>query len=395
MKAIVFQGQSQYDVLRTFSSFYTQQLQEYGIEAITCDMNIIDSKMYLELVEKMKPDFTIGFNPVTYFYENNLNHYQKTKIPHIVKLGDNPFYHVFQRALKNPNDPYVFTVAPQKTYQYSFNELGVERFCISSHNYAQTNYKVGFNNKIFPTVFFGSFTYPESILLKLKEVTNSNQIYKIVNDFCFLIKEIVVNMKELLSEPIEIFFSNYLEKEYKLEKNQITKLTLQVFYYIDSYYRNLVRQVVLTEFAKEGLEMIVFGREDTEKLLSEYSNVKIQQPINYHEYINVLSQSKVSVNITPMFQSSHERIPTTLFNSTVLCTNIMDDLIQNNPGILESSIFYNLSNLKETVNAIKEVSENENVYQELIDKGLILAKQNFTFERDIKLMLDIYQRYFN
>lgn len=395
MKVIVFQGQSQYDVLRSFSGFYTKKLQDYGVHAITCDMNIVDNSMYLNIVDKFKPDFTIGFNPVTFNYENNMNHYQKTNIPHIVKLGDNPYYHVYNRSLKDPNDPNVFTVAPQVSYEYSFNDLGVKRYSISSYTYGETHYKVDFQSKIYPTVFFGTYIDPEKILLNLKKITNSNQIFNIVSNFCVSIKEDVISTKELLTEPIEIYFSNYLKEIYHLEKRQITDLTLKVFYFIDHYYRNLVRSIVLTEFAKNGLEMLVFGKEDTKKLLSQYSNVKVFQPINYYEYINLVSHSKVAINITPMFKSSHERIPTTLFNSTILCTNIMENLIENYPGILESSIFYNLGNLKETVDVINEVSEKESYYNELVGKGLEIANENFTFENDIKSILDVYSRKFN
>lgn len=394
MKVIVFQGQSQYDVLRTYSALYTQNLQKCGIEAITCDMNLIDNNTYLEIVDKFQPDFTIAYNPVVYMYENNLNHYQKTKIPHIVRLGDNPYYHVYRRALKNPNDPHLYTVSHQKSYEYSVNELGLKRYTFMPHNYAQSHYKVEFRNKIFPTVFFGTYYNPEKILLKLKETITSNQAYKVVKDFCTIIKEQVLVSKELLNGPIEFYFSNYLSRIYKLDRKQIAELTLQVFYFIDHYYRNLVRQVVLTEFAKSGLDMIVFGREDTKFLLNQFSNVDVYQPINYHEYINVLAHSKVAINITPMFKSNHERIPTTLFNSTVLCTNVMEGLIENNPDILNSSIFYNLKNLKETADIIKEVSENERSYNELIEEGLKLAHKNFTFEKDIEQVIKIYNSKF-
>lgn len=389
MKVIVFQGQSRYNVLRNISASYTKNLQEYGIEAITCDMNLIDSNMYLQIVDKFKPDFTIGFNPVTYVYDNNLSHYQKTQIPHIVNIGDNPYYHIFRRALKNPNDKYVYTTTTQTSFKHSLEELGVKRYSILPNNYAESEYQIDFKDKIYPTVFFGSYENPEKILLDLKKRTNSNQIYKIVNEFIKQIRDYVINGNELLPEPIELYFSNFLENSYNLPKQERIELTFKVFYFIDHYYRNLVRELVLSNFAKEGLEMYVFGGEDTKALLNQFNNVKVYQPIDYHDYINVLAHSKIALNITPMFKSNHERIPTTLANSTVLCTNIMDDLIGTNPDIVNTSIFYNLGNLKETVEIVKEVSENEQEYKELVEGGLLLAHQNFQFENHVSEILKI------
>jgi len=92
----------------------------------------------------------------------------------------------------------------------------------------------------------------------------------------------------------------------------------------------------------------------------------------------------VAINITPMFTSFHERISTTLANSTLLCSNVMGGLISDYPAILESALFYNLDNLKETVQVIKEVTSNEEEYSEIVSKGLELSTEEFTYERDIK-----------
>lgn len=377
MKAIVFQGQSQYDVLRNYSAVYAQELQKYGVDSILCDMNLVDSNRYFEIAQNLNPDFTIGFNPVVFYSnEDNMLHYQKTDIPHIIRLGDNPFYHAYDRALRNPNDPNVYTVAPQRNYEYAFKQLGFERYSILSHVPATQSFKVNFENKIFPTVFFGSYTNPEKILNRYKEVSNSNQVFNVIRKFCEYIKEYLENEGTFLRESIEFYFSNFVYDEYKLDKNQIKILTKEAYYTIDQYYRNLVREKVLMLFAGSGLEMVIFGREDTKKLLERYPNVKVYSPVNYHDYLNVIAHSKVSLNISPMFKSSHERITTALFNSTLLCTNIMEDLIERNNEIMESSLFYNLNTITETVETITEIVSSKLIYNDLVETGLTIAKKS-------------------
>lgn len=394
MKVIVFQGQSQYDVLRTYSSFYTQQFQQYGIEAITCDMNIIDSEMYLELVKNFKPDFTISLNPTCYFYENSIMHFNKTQTPHLVLLGDNPNYHLFNRALKNPEDNLVFSIITEKFFEYNFKQMNINRYYKKHIVPAKKEYEVPYTNKIYSTVFFGSYINPDKILHRLSNSTISKELQVVIHKFCNIVKEHVIYSKTILSEPLEVYFNNYLFREYKWDFEQINKVTKEIFYFIDHYYRNLIRQIVLTTFAVEKLEMLVFGGEDTASLLNKFENVKVMSPVNYIEYINILAHSKFAINITPMFTSFHERISTTLFNSTVLCSNFMEDLVSQHPELLESSIFFNLNNLKETVQFINEIDTNKDEYTLMIEKGLHLATKKFTFQKDIEEIIKVFNNNF-
>lgn len=122
MKAILLQGNSQYDVLNTTTTFFSKAMSSYGIENIICNLNIVSAQEYLEIVKTFKPDFTISNNPICYLYDG-ITHHEYTNIPHIVRLGDHPYYHVGERALKNPNAKTVFTIAPQQIYVSAFEKL--------------------------------------------------------------------------------------------------------------------------------------------------------------------------------------------------------------------------------------------------------------------------------
>lgn len=54
-------------------------------------------------------------------------HYEKTNIPHFVRLGDSPYYHLYNRALKNPNHPLVYTLASETSFIRQMNDMGVNR----------------------------------------------------------------------------------------------------------------------------------------------------------------------------------------------------------------------------------------------------------------------------
>lgn len=107
-----------------------------------------------------------------------------------------------------------------------------------------------------------------------------------------------------------------------------------------------------------------------------------------------MSQSKVVLNITPFFKTTHERISNALFNSTLLCSNEMEDLITNQPDIKNSSLFYNLNNIENISENIKEVMQNREKYNMMVELGKEIAVQNFNYEKYLSTLVELYKSVF-
>lgn len=390
MKAIVFQGQSQYDVLNTGTQFLAQEMNKAGIETITCNMNIVDTSEYLELTTEFKPDFTLGANPVCYFF-GELTHHEYTGIPHIVLLGDHPYHHIGNRALIRPNASTVFTIGPQAYYNRAFKQLGVTRYQINNHTPSKEHFYTSFENKIFPTVFFGSISDPYKLVDSLKE--QSHELFQITNEFIMEITDRVSNSGKLLCDSIEVYFEKFLSEKNIVEE-QIVRISKAIFPYIDMFYRNFIRIITLQEFAENGVELWIFTNGNVNEYFEKYPNVKIKPAVSYIDCINIIAQSKVSLNVTPMFNLSHERISNTLFNSTLLCSNEMSELVQRNPQIQKTSLFYNLDTIGEVTEKIKEISQNKVLYTQLVEAGKQLAENKFSYEKDIQGIVNIVKNEF-
>ncbi len=282
MKIIVFQGRSQFDVLRESSRRIANAFRELGHEVFLFDMLILNSEDYLDIVREFKPDFTFGNNPVCYSYDEEL-HYEKTNIPHFVRLGDSPYYHVYNRALTNPNHPLVYTLTSETTFFTQLKAMGVER-CSRLKNYASSKQ---FNEDIhafrpYPMVFFGSIEPPEAIIESAKQNITGNLGDKVV-EFMYILPEWMQQHGIFLPKPIDQMFSEFMDLDNLVSPEEKIVLLQNLYPYLDKYYRNYSRSYVLREFAKHGVPMYVFGNDYLKARLSSYQNVRSFSPVPFKE----------------------------------------------------------------------------------------------------------------
>lgn len=391
-KFMVFKGRSQYNVLSLGSEGIVSGAQELGHTALTIDMSLIDSQHYLSIVDDFKPDFTIGLNPTCYYYEDKMLHYNKTKVPHLILLGDSPHYHVYNRSLDNPNDALVHSIVFEKPYIQDFLDYGVQNVSFKKLISSAPSYKINFENKIYPLVFFGTFIEEQKILFEIENLSLDKQFKKTLVELISEIHYFIETNLTILPDRLSTYIREYVKISLSINNKEIeNKLVKLYFPFVDKYYNSLIRRKVLTSFAEVGIPMIVFGSNDTEKLLAKYPNVKVKQPVHYIEHFSIIAHSKINLNITPTKFSMHERIPNTLMNSTLLCTNLMPNLFENYPEILDSSIIYNLDNLQETAKLLKEIMDNKEMYNEIVFRGLDLAKREFTFEKEMDFIIKAFE----
>ena len=307
MRIIIFQGTSQYDVLRESSRRLSQGFQELGHEAFVFDMTFWNSEDYLRIVDEFKPDFTIGHNPVCYFYDQLL-HYEKTEVPHLVRLGDSPYYHMFDRALKDPSHPLVYTLVSETSFITQLHSMGMNRYGrIKAMSAQKVNHYGVENFRPFPIVFFGSLESPEEIINGIQAQNTSKLADKIL-EFISILPEWMNQSGVFLHLPIDQFFSEFVQLDKLVPPEQQINLLRVVYPLIDKYYRNYTRAHVLKTFAEQGLPLYVFGSGYVQTLLAPYDHVKLFSPVSFRDCLEIYANSKFVLNISPMFFYAHERI---------------------------------------------------------------------------------------
>lgn len=393
MKIIVFQGQSQYDVLRYMSRMITDGFKKLGHEILLFDMNVLNSNDYLQTVQSFKPDFTIGFNPV-YFDYNGVPHYEYTNIPHFVHLEDSGYYHVNNRALKKPNHPLVYTLITEETFENSLKFMNVEHFKRLKHYGTISNVTSSgaSDYKMFPVVFFGSYTSSDLIINDIKRYF-SGKLKRELLYFCNELPNFMEEHSIFLPESIDKMFYDFYDFEKNVKPEQRIALMTKVFPFIDRYYRNLCREHVLKSFAEFNVDMYVFGK-GYETFLSRYKHIRIMPPVNYQEYLEISAQSKITLNITPNFFSSPIRIFQGLLDETLVCSSFTYSIVEEIPELLDMVLFYTWTNLEETSKTIKHLLKNDEERISITKKAKKIAEDNFLPEHYTQQIIDTYNKVF-
>jgi len=394
MRVIIFQGKSQYDVMRRFSYRYVKALNELGIETILYDMvNVEDTNEYLELVSRFKPNFTMGFNPVAIYFDKGIWHNEKTSIPHFVFLLDHPYYHL-DRILSKPNHPLVHTIYLEKNYEEAIKHLNIKNITRKINLSSEQVLYNSFNSKIYDMVFFGTLQAPETTLIEIDKQVSNPFLKKLIIEFLVDITKVVCEDKVFLEQDIEFYFKSYMKNYYSGSDEHMDNLVRNAYPWIDTYYRNLTREEVIKGFAREGIKISVFGNARFKEILSDYSQIKVFAPVSYHDCMNIVAQSKITLNISPMFQSYHDRIPLAYMNRSILCTNVMEDLINILPESLNNTLYYNMHNISDVANIIKGVISNKEEFEMITENAFQMASQHFSPEKDVKELLEIYHNAF-
>jgi len=393
MRIIVFQGQSQYDVLRDLSRLTAEGFREWGHEVFLCDMKIWNNTDYLDLVRDFKPDFTIGNNPVCYFYNDRL-HYEVTGVPHLVRIGDSPYYHIKDRSLRDPDHPLVHSLVSETTFHQQMDEIGVSNytrvksFCASNvFGESPQSYRP------YPIVFFGSISSPDEIIDSVRK-NFTGQLQKLILEFMTIIPEWMDDNQIFLPQPINQVFANFINMEKLIAPETRVDFIKKVYPFIDRYYRNYTRSRALERFAQSGLPMFVFGNDYTRAMLGKYQNVRVLPPVPYRECLEIYAKSKFVLNITPMFFYAHERVSQSMMNGAVLCSSLMPDLIEEVPELLEAAVFYTWGNIGEVTEVVGQLLNNESQRLELAERGQQLAKQYFTPRAYTGEVLNTYHNIF-
>lgn len=81
--------------------------------------------------------------------------------------------------------------------------------------------------------------------------------------------------------------------------------------------------------------------------------MNIFQELSYLECINIIALIKIGLNISPLLKTTYERIKNSLFNYTIVCSNETEAMMNNIKNINNVYFFYNLNNITDLVNILK------------------------------------------
>lgn len=281
---------TQYGVLHDFREALMYALQEAGVR-----VSLIDVESLKQSVYRNPPDFTFAFNGLPPM-SNGKFLCDELEIPHIGWLVDSAYY--FYSFSKTPLN---FLVAPDARSAEILTNWGAKNVWFLPHAFNKKYTKPPDLLKQYPLVFLGSLIDPD----ETEELWKSHLPPKIRSEMVdagYLALESELTYQSAYEKVI----GNNLDFFAPLSVQQMADIGTTLDCYIRAKDRiNLLRSV-------KDLPLHIFGnclsKRTWQDVLGE-GNYKVYPSVNFPEAIEVMQQSQIILNSSPMFKTgAHERI---------------------------------------------------------------------------------------
>lgn len=336
---------TQYDVLHHFRASLGAALERKGIE-----ITLIENS--LPHFYKNPPDYTLAFNGLLPSSKGEFLS-DELQIPHVAWMVDSA--HFFKPMTKSK---FNVLITPDLTSSDLMTMWGAEHSFFLPHAFEKSLLTPPDQERKIPIAFTGSLIDPKEI-----EENWSCTLPKA------LVSELLQKAHEVLHSKDLTYQKAFQDIEEKIDPENRDSLILS--------FERLIRGQDRIELLKalKGLPVHIYGSLLSKRSWGDFLDIKggnytIHPPISFQETINVIKNTKILLNSSPMFKTgAHERIFYGLgLGAAVLTTDT--SWIQSHFDVPKELLVYKLGqeNPKE---AIKHLLENPT---ELIE--MVLLGQN-------------------
>ncbi|MCR5271583.1 MAG: glycosyltransferase [Lachnospiraceae bacterium] len=223
-----------------------------------------------------------------------------------------------------------------------------------------------------PLLFTGTYTSEKTFYSRLGKYPQ-NVEQEIV--------DIILSMVQNPEMTLEKTMTSYImEKGLKDPGEKMAELCNR-YYLADMGAAASIRAKVIRILLGAGIPVTVCGHGWNKLHCKGEEHLKIIPEKNYMEAVELAYRTKILLNVMPGFKAGiHDRIPTAMGHGAVSCTDgtqYLDEILVNGKNYLK----YDIKNLKELPDIIRENLDNQKHLQEIADEGHRIAKELFTWKK--------------
>lgn len=366
MKVLYIVGKSQYDSTSKFMEEMAHAMEEYGWQVDFLDGRSLDDYTgKREQILQEKYDVVFTMNGMLLEKENALvkKLLENDKVIYCTYLMDHPLIH-YERLKRCYSK--VFVLSPDRNHvEYMdtyMKNIYAEAFlphagcsCVNEIAYKERKYDISFmgsyNN---PSVIKAGFQeYPQEMSMLMDEVAKN-----MINDPSLILEK---ELNRCLSyHGIEVCQSEFAG-------------ICSEFREVDRYVRSVYRDKVIQALVEAEITVHVFG-DGWENFPHENSGYLCIHPrVNYNESLEIVADSKISLNIMPWFKrGSHDRVLSALLCGAV-CLTDGSEWLEEQFKEGEHLYFYSLKSLKYLPMKVKQILKNLEESERVAVQGKALA----------------------
>lgn len=345
MKILILETRKlSYNSSSVFLSKICDILREYGVDVVHCIINNPekDSDLLESFIGK-KFDAVLDINSILPLAECDYGKYLDCiDAPFINFIVDHPM-HVHEYLDIKLKRYYVICLDKyhkeyiDRYYPHIKKTVVVPLGGINSYK-SQENSFTQFKKRRYHIFFPATYT-PPSYYRQVMEETNINYV-KQADQILHMILEGDTSPVHEMYKSITLWKDiSFAAKMYKAR-------------FIDKYIRDYIRDEVVKTLLSEGFVLHVAGaRWD---IYNGYykDRLIIHQECNYKNLPDMISDSKVVLNVQPLFTDTpHDRFFNAMLNGAAILTDTCGYIEKNYKN---NTLLYNKDNLKESINALKD-----------------------------------------
>lgn len=361
-----------YESKRYFTQKLSEAMQRFDIETKIIDVREgalgADS---VAAIKRFDPDFTCSFNSLLPISEKKFL-WDYLEIPHVSFLVDPAFY-----STNLIDSPYSILTCVDRSDDAVIKSSGFQNVFFWPHAVEKELSFDESQERPFDVVFMGSCYDYESLRASWKQ-RNPESINKVLDS---AIEEVFSNDRVALSEA--------LAKAWGASGLDPAGVDFPaLYYYLDNYTRGRDRVELIRSIKKTPVH--IFGELSTDnavgvlgwaQYLGGQSNVKLHPSVPFHEMLDILKQSKITLNSMPFFRDgTHERIFAGLACGAFPVTSesqYLREQFQEGQELL----FYQSKNKSNISDEIEHLLQNENKRKQGISSGRQKVMQNHTWDK--------------
>jgi glycosyltransferase involved in cell wall biosynthesis len=374
-------GDGQYNVLRRFTE---KLIHGFSTQGVNVDVFDLADRAKCISLAKGQYDMIFALNGMTLEYGSQIFHDNNTIFWSF--LLDHPYYHHYRLLCGKRN--YLVSCVDHHHVDYIkhyysnvdqcvFMPHGGMRLTNKDKPYAQRKYQV---------VFLGSHGSDKDYEEQLSHLA------KPLQDILMEVESVVIKGSEV---PLETLLRQALLQQIPDMDDTEFRNVLGELILFDAEIRLKKRDRLITFLAQEGIEIDVFGSGWDAAKYQWAPNVHIHDSVTYEEAHEIMSDSKIVLNVLPLFRNgSHERVFDAMLCRAV-CISERNIYLSQAFKENEEILFYSFGQLDALPGIIRNVLANEDFAKKIIQNGYEASANKHLWENRAKQILEVANTYYN
>jgi len=365
-----------------FTDQLAEELQKRGHEVFICDLEDLEDKTEhsysrLNRFISEKVDLVICFDGLGTREDQFIAQWNRHQAVVIDILMDPPFR--FHPTLEKHPEKYQLFCCDLKHVEYVKKYFAEEVSEVAFMPHVGTLRKengpiIPYEKRKYDILFSGSYAAPDSYLQKTAELFPND------TNICRMYQQVYEELLGDSSLTMEAAIVGTLDRMGYSVSDSMRKTLFNRSLYVDWAIRMYHRGRVVTALAEAGFDLYLLGGGWEAHPAIQCADVHwLEKQIPYEKSLDYMAEAKINLNVMPWFKAgTHDRIFNTLLQHSVPLTDpslwITD---QFTDGI--DIVLYELDHLEQLPDIVRELLENTEKAEKIIQKGYEKVSRNFTW----------------